>query len=197
MLNMRIFGIMTPDALQKFAKKKFEDHFKENVFCGKNAEFRIDRGVYSPEPDVAVGPFAIVGKLIDKYDEMATASRLFIEECIQTHIKNLSEYRIDLPKPNFDYFCGHTAINENARCFIAAEIEKSPPSLKHILGSTINAVALGRVGLLIGFSNDKVEQFLRCLKYLNFLKSVGKPSIEFGNGLILSKNQFIEILKTL
>lgn len=188
--------IITPTDLQAFAQKRFEGRFEVNVITGKTYIFPIGRDTYSPEPDVAVGPFAIEGeKYGNTYDEMAKSSKNFIEKCIEAHIINLRKHEIDLGElPQFNFFCDR-AINWNARCFVAVEVENKPPSRKHLLGSTINAVALGRVGLLIGFSEEVVVKFLRCLKYLNFLKSVKKSSIEFKNGLVLSKDQFIEILE--
>ncbi|MBI4174131.1 MAG: hypothetical protein HY517_00675 [Candidatus Aenigmarchaeota archaeon] len=194
----------TPKDLQNFAKAKFEQYFDAEISIGKSAGFRIDRDIYSPEPDVAVGPFATgTRKFIQKYNHMASESRDFIEMCIEAyetnrrnHSRNLSSWGTRFHIPEFETFCNE-ASNENSRCFIAVEIENDSTSLKHLLGSTINAVALGRVGILVGFSDDKVRAFLRCLDYLKFLKDVGKPSINFSNGLVLTKDQFIDILSKL
>lgn len=188
----------TPKQLQNFVKNKFESYFNVDVLVGRNSAFRIGRDIYSPEPDIAVGPFAVgTRQYEDEYDRMTESFKDFIEKCINYHNNNLRHYRTGLQRPDFSLFGGSSAVNRNARCFISVEIEKSPPTKKHLLGSAINAVALGRVGLLVGFSDKKVEDFLRCLKYLGFLKSVNKPSINFNNGLVLSKNQFVEILDNL
>lgn len=192
--------------LQNFGKEKFEKYFRKfkasEVFCGGKGKkgFRLGREIYSPEPDIRVGPFAQREneRYEEEHDKMAEYSKDFIENCIKNHIENSKDS--NLPQPRFELFHGYEAVNRNARCFIAVEIETFPwPSRKHVLGSAINAVALGRIGLLIGFDNDSFEMFLRVLKYLHFLESVRpqKPSINFRNGLILSKEQFIEILNNL
>ena len=187
-----------PKELQDFAKEKFEAYFNKEVITGKTSKFPIGSGTYSPEPDVAVGPLAIGDEQYGNvYDDMARSSVDFIEKCIEAYMENLRKHNFDLGEiPRFNFFCDG-AINRNARCFIAVEIENSPSGLKHVLGSTINAVALGRMGLLVGFSEEIVIKFLKCLKYLNFLKSVKKPGIEFKNGLVLSKEQFIDILENI
>jgi hypothetical protein len=149
----------------------------------------------SPDLDVSVGPFATrVGERREgEYDAMAKKSRRFIERIIREHERNIEKWRL-LRSPAFKSFVGPGAINWNARCFIAVEIENTG-SLKHLLGSTINAVALGRVGLLVGFREERVRRFLRCLQYLSSLRLVGKPNIGYQNGLVLSREQFVEILE--
>ena len=186
-----------PKELQDFAKERFDIYFNEEVITGRSAKFSIGNDIYSPEPDVAVGPFAKTRKYIDRYSCMAEKSIDFIEMCIIFHESNLKEHHILLGGlPCFENFY-NDGVNWNARCFVAVEIENKPPTIKHVLGSTLNAIALGRVGLLVGFSEDTVRKFLRCLKYLDFLKSVRKSNIEFKNGLVLSKDQFIDILKNI
>lgn len=49
---------------------------------GKNASFRIATDTYSPEPDLAVGPIANEGKLIEEYDKMTkTAKKILNVGC--------------------------------------------------------------------------------------------------------------------
>jgi len=186
----------TPADLEDFAREKFKQRFEVLVISGKTSIFPIGSDTYSPEPDVAVGPFASRNvQYGNRYDDMAKSSSDFIEKCIEVHMKNINKHEFEFSElPHFSLFYDGTAVNWNARCFVAVEIEKNP-SRKHLLGSTINAIALGRVGLLVGFSEDIVVKFLRCLKYLHFLKAVKKSYIEPNNGLVLSKEQFIEILE--
>lgn len=187
----------TPANLEDFAREKFKERFKVLVISGKTSIFPIGSDTYSPEPDVAVGPFASRNvQYGNRYDDMAKSSSDFIEKCIEAHIENIKKHGFEFSElPDFNLFSSGTAVNWNARCFIAVEIENNPPSRKHLMGSTINAIALGRVGLLVGFSEDIVVKFLRCFKYLHFLKAVKKSYIEPNNGLVLSKEQFVEILE--
>jgi len=187
--------IESPMDLQLFAKEKFETYFNEEVIIGRSARFSIGNNIYSPEPDVAVGPFAKTRTYIEEYEQMAEDSIDFIEMCILFHEINLEKYNIFFERaPNFETF-NTEAVNWNARCFIAVEIENKPSSIKHVLGSTLNAISLGRVGLLVGFSDVVIAKFLRCIKYLYFLKSVRKSEIKFENALVLSKDQFVDIIE--
>ena len=181
--------------LQLFAKEKFESYFNEDVITGRSARFSIGNNTYSPEPDVAVGPFAKTRSYIEEYNQMAEDYIDFIELCILFHEINLKKYDIIFEKTaNFESFYTD-AVNWNARCFIAVEIENRPSSIKHVLGSTLNAISLGRVGLLVGFSDVVIAKFLRCIKYLDFLKSVRKSEMKFENALVLSKDQFVDIIE--
>jgi len=190
--------------LQFLAREKFREFFTDvDVIVRKPSMFRISPDIYSPDPDVAVGPLSIGReRFIDKYNTMAIKSKIFIEHCMKMHNENQETYGISFDRQQeFKFFCDEkgypTSINKNPRCFIAVEIENTGTSRKHLMGSAINAVALGRIGILVGYTDERVRMFLRCLKYLNFLKSVGKPGIDFENGLVLSRKQFIEALSLL
>jgi len=92
--------------------------------------------------------------------------------------------------PEFDYL---TRKNQNARCFLAIEIENTSTK-KHIMGSMINAASLGRIGIGIAYNDSVKRTFLRILNYLAFLKRVEKNTYDTTNFLILTKEQFLEIL---
>jgi len=193
--------IRTAKELEEFGRRRFQnyfDRFQVEVFCESEnrGSFRISQEIYSPEPDIAVGPFATGDKHFEgEYDEMALHSRMFIEGCISKHKVNAKNVGFTIAFPSFGSFYGSTAVNSNARCFIAMEIERTGTSRKHKLGSTVNAIALGRIGILLGFDNASTRIFLRALKYLDFLNTVKKLNIDFRNGLVLSKEQFEEVIR--
>lgn len=78
--------------------------------------------------------------------------------------------------------------NHNARCFLAIEIENKV-SRKHLMGGIMNAVALGHLGLAVGWTADKVRAMFRARAYLHFLEAVDKPTLLVRNLLILSREQ--------
>jgi hypothetical protein len=81
--------------------------------------------------------------------------------------------------------------NWNARCFIAIDIENQS-SRKHLMGSAINAGALGRIGVAVGWDQQKVNQFVRMRRYLRLLSSLGKNSFSTANLLVLHREQLVE-----
>lgn len=78
--------------------------------------------------------------------------------------------------------------NRNARCFIAIEIENEN-SRKHLMGSIVNAGALGRIGLLVAWSDEALTVATRMREYFDFLQSVGKRTFNMDNVLVLTSGQ--------
>jgi len=168
------------------------------IIAGKRKPLRIREDIYSPVPDIAVGPFAVGEKRYeDEYDRLAEFSRSFVEKCVEKFKNNMQEQKVSLSVPDFEVFHGSGAFNRNARCFIAIEVEGKSTTLKHVLGSVINAVGFGRVALLVAPNEERLRRFLRALMYLNFLKAVEKPSLQFENALVLYEKQLIDILDSL
>ena len=79
--------------------------------------------------------------------------------------------------------------NSNARCLMAIEIENEV-SRKHLVGSLINAADLGRIGIIVARTPEKLRAFFNLSKYLLFLRSAEKPTFDTNNFLILNKEQF-------
>ncbi|MBV9790658.1 MAG: hypothetical protein JOZ51_20865 [Chloroflexi bacterium] len=149
--------------------------------------------VYSPRLDIAVGPFSTVrgGNRIADYDDLMRESQSFIETLTHYHSRNITHFgedRFSYPTdlPLFNVLMRH---NQNARCFIAVEIENDV-TRKHLLGGALNASALGRIGIAIGWSEKKVIALVRLREYWNFLASVNKNTFNTANLLILSPTQF-------
>lgn len=156
---------MSVDAYQASIKALFE----ENLGLGTLIEWRSKMGVelYAPRVDIAIGPFAYENgihmtsehnNLFNRYQQ------LFLMLC-HIHLENLDLIHNDTPddqkramvmeKLNTIY---HT--NYNARCFLAIEVENNV-SRKHLMGGVINAPVLGRIGIAVGYSEEKHRAFLK------------------------------------
>ncbi len=182
----------------KSYQKQVEIILKEKLSSRENIKiewkaFSFHERVYSPRLDIAVGPFSIndgVQKDME-YDMLMEHNRSFIEKLIEYNNKNSIKYNdIGISTCTFSNL---NAFNPNSRCWLAIEIENSV-SRKHLLGGTVNACALGRVGICIGWTEDKVKAFVRLQSYWRKLSSFRKNSFLTDNLIILDKDQFISSL---
>ena len=161
-------------------------------------EWSAFRGInyqYSPRVDIAVGPFSVTpnGNQTAEYNRILRRENIdrFLKRVYDLHVENIGlEWMNELNIPEFDFL---TRKNQNARCFLAIEIENTSTK-KHIMGSMINAASLGRIGIGIAFNDSVKRTFLRILNYLAFLKRVEKNTYDTTNFMILTKEQFLEIL---
>ena len=158
------------------------------------------RGLYSPRIDIAVGPFSTLrgGNCRHDYDQLMDASRPFIECLLAFHSENVTRYRIIDDQRNevleFSEFRQVRNFNDNARCLLAIEIEHNV-TRKHLLGGAVNASVLGRLGILVGWNEEKVNALVKLQAYWDFLKSVGKNTFETRNLIILSPEQLTEAIR--
>jgi len=123
--------------------------------------------IYGPRLDIAVGPFNGMVELDTPLDNT---------EVMKNHLftKRIVE-EIAWDKKDFN-----KCWNDFSRCYLAIEIElgsnkKSSNSLKHILGSIINASVSGSIGIVITdtFTVKKVNRlyyYLLRLKHLELLE---------------------------
>jgi len=148
---------------------------------------RQDR--YCPHLDLAVGPFSTVPgeRKVEEYRLLSGTHRAFLNELWTCHSQNEARlgFQDDQCAADLDEAL---SANRNARCFLAIEIE-NVVSRKHLMGGVVNATALGHLGILIGWTADKVRALFRARKYLHFLTRVGKPAIAVGNLLVLGRDQ--------
>ncbi|MFP3950477.1 MAG: hypothetical protein ACLFUZ_05330 [Candidatus Micrarchaeia archaeon] len=165
--------------------------------------FLRQKNIYSPRVDIAVGPFSTEDdtSLSSRYNSMANTYSNLIDGLIDKFRSNLDEFRranrASLPLgeiPSDHAFFGKKSFNDNARCFIAIEIERSG-SKKHMLGDIVNSSSLGRIGLIVAWDAKRLKSFLRMLEYWNFLKSKGKPSFDSRNVLVITKDQLVASLQ--
>ena len=63
-----------------------------------------------------------------------------------------------------------------------------------MIGGAVNASVLGRIGILVAWSPDKLRAAIKLRRYLEFLARVGKNTFDTTNLLILSKEQLLDVL---
>ncbi|MDO8451350.1 MAG: hypothetical protein Q7S76_00590 [bacterium] len=143
---------------------------------------REGRDMYAPILDIAVGPFAMERRYENEYTQTLIRTQDFIESLIQKHNENIER------DEEWVSFAQILHFNENARCFLAIEIEHTG-SRKHCLGNLVNASALGRVALLVARSEEVLRIFLRQRVYLARLAGYGKNTFKTDNCLVLTENQ--------
>jgi hypothetical protein len=176
---------------QSTLARGIERLFGELPVATEWAAMRGERAIYSPRLDVAVGPFATDDILASEYDALVTRHAGFLQALFELHCQNLRLHEVDERHFDFHHACHR---NYNARCFIAFEIE-NVVSRKHLMGGAINAAALGRLGVAIGWDRGKVRALVRLRSYLLFLASVGKNTFDPSNLLILSAEQALEVVE--
>ena len=95
-----------------------------------------EANLYSPRLDIAVGPFATHARYAREYDELMDHNLRLIERMMICHCENIASYNggeIDVSFDRLKYK------NQNARCFLAIEIENKV-SRKHLMGGAINGL---------------------------------------------------------
>lgn len=151
------------------------------------------RPIYSPNVDIAVGPFAIEERYEDEYERMVNSYRWLIDTWIDMFRQNWQsvigdrDWRVSPIPSGYRDFIGHSA-NRNARCFIAIEVENKN-SRKHLMGSIINAGALGRVGILVAWQEEVLRAAIRMREYFDFLQEAEKRTFNMSDVIVLSRNQ--------
>lgn len=144
---------------------------------------------YSPESDVAVGPFSyiegnnlnIIYKKLIKLPEIAS----FILK-----LKEKSLVRFSNNKYNFGF-------NKNPRCFISFEIENSTADkIKYVLGSLSNASFMGKIGVVVFYDRSK-KSISRLIGYLHTVEEIKLQRKLFNNAFLISKTNFDNILSDL
>lgn len=152
------------------------------------------KGQYSPRVDIAVGPFSVTPNQNQarNYDRLFQRYRSFLKDVHDIHRANFASD--DIIEYTFTPFNRINRLNYNARCFLSIEIE-SQNSKKHMMGSIINAASLGRIGIGIAYNDSAFRTFKRILNYLAFLKRVEKNTYNTSNFLLLSKDQFFDLLE--
>jgi hypothetical protein len=154
--------------------------------------FRGEGARYSPRVDVAVGPFATgSARLESTFNSMVMAQSVLLRRLHACHEINV---RNQFASDTVGDLESIALRNPNARCFMAIEIEKSG-SRKHIMGGAINAAALGRLGMSVAWTEERLRALVKMRRYLLHLASVGKNSFDPTNLLILSRSQLEEIFE--
>lgn len=147
----------------------------------------LDR--YSPRLDLAVGPFSTTpgGLLTQDFARLCGEHDEFLRALWSFHSENETRFGAQSPQSILNLQFALNS-NHNARCFLAIEIENAV-SRKHLMGGIMNAVALGHLGIVIGWTEEKLRATFRARAYLHFLEAVDKPTMLVQNLLILSRAQ--------
>jgi hypothetical protein len=177
---------------QRHMRRCLVDIFQPEPVVSEWSSFTLVDMSYAPRLDIAVGPFATdTFRFEETYDLLTDRHAALLRRLREAHQVNMRAYGISQ-----DDRAAFTpgSLNHNARCFLAIEIENKV-SRKHLLGGAFNAAALGRFGIVVGFTPDKVKALARLRGYLDFLARVGKPTINVSHLFVLSRSQFSECLR--
>lgn len=161
------------------------------------------RAIYQPAVDVAVGPFAVIAQYGDIYDQMVDDNSNLIKEWVGLFRQNWGtclgqHYWVTQPDSLSNHIAFHSdsgKANTNARCFIALEFENEN-SRKHLMGSIVNAGALGRIGILVAEQEEVLRAAIRMRAYFDYLKSKGKRTFNMSGVIVITSKQFEDSLTT-
>ena len=174
---------------QLYLKSRLQDVFETTEVKEEwsSMQDEYNRELYSPRLDVAVGPFATHQQLGHVYDEMINKdlAKQFIRKLVDYNRENLERHDGFVNPTTFDDIWD---LNYNSRCLIAIEIENQV-SRKHLLDGVVNASALGRIGIVIPWSGEKLRAFVKLVRYLQYLKYADKNTFNTTNLLIVTKEQ--------
>lgn len=178
------------------------------ILVGSDRLGKIHRKLYSPKPDLALAPFNLQEKTSRKIldlcryiKEHCPSIKLFVNELKKCYYDNVKKYEKEI-RP---YMIGnHSAkvmgeileVNKNPRSFIAVEVCFSG-SMKHTLGSLVNASILGYYGILV--TNTKM--LLKALRLKYYLISITRlkkiDSVIGMNLFIITSKQLEKLLENL
>ena len=176
----------------KIIRKKLERIYKQRgVIKTEWISMKKSDGIYSPRVDLAIGPFAVDGIYSSQFDVLMNYSKELIDNLIIHHIENTKDkFNFEHEEINFDLLERH---NYNPRCFMAIEIENNV-TRKHLMGSAINAASLGRLGIIIPWTEEKLRALVRMRDYLKFIYDRKRKKFDITNLLIIAKEQFKNVL---
>lgn len=171
----------------KFLVRIFgEDNVKKEWSVTKDSRDGYTKRLYSPILDIAVGPFCIDENVYQnetRMGEVIRAKSNFIRKILRCS---------ETPRIGIEEFLSNK--NQNPRCFLAIEIEKSG-SRKHMLGNIANTSIIGAIGIVVPFDDKALVAYRRICDYINFAAKVGKTRNIFKNVLIIKNQAFIHCLE--
>lgn len=183
---------MTPREYQKLIAEKLRTIYPGIDIKEEWRSMRGEASLYCPRLDVAVGPFAYDNLIYSPtYDDLMENSQNLISTMLQYHklnVRTLSWDNCDTSLENL------YQKNSNARCLLAIEIENRV-TRKHLIGGAVNAAALGRIGIVVAWTPEKLRAFVRLRRYLKFLGQVGKNTFNTANLLVLDRDQLLDSLE--
>jgi len=178
----------SPESVKDFQKRIVDSLnrvIQENVIpewpADRDNQDALNRKIYSPHPDVAVGPF-------NTGSRTAREQARLIERRFQEHIHFFEKLRESAAYSN-----NELGSNANPRCLVAVEIENTRTT-KHRLGSLLNAAVLGKVGIVIGWDAKALRSLKRICGYLNFLYWHGKLGTRVPEAIVMDPSSFEKVL---
>jgi len=177
-MRMKAYQKKVVLALRYMGEEAYEEW---NV--AKHSQDDLTRARYCPRLDVAVGPFNI--------DREVDHNIQRINSAYNKHKGFLGDLESKAA------YCGKGfGTNANPRCFMAIEIENKN-TRKHRLGSILNASALGKVGIVVGWDEKVTESLVKIQDYMDFLWKHHKMAGHFQNAMIIERSVFLEDLRWL
>ena len=178
---------LTNREYQKLVAGKIQDSLGLPVETEWRA-MKEQRSLYCPRIDIAVGPYVYDDTCItDQHDMLIKQYKDQIKAMLDCHKQNMGNLNWEICRTSFEELCYK---NKTARCFIAIEIEDTG-SRKHLIGDAVNAIALGRIGIVVACTHDKMKAFTKIRRYLWFLSRA--TNLDTTNLLILDKKQFLNV----
>lgn len=157
-----------------------EKQVKKEWDVARNARDAYSRKLYCPRIDIAVSPFNINRK-VKKNKKMIDDTY----SCHKSFINKLSS--VSRSKIRAEH-------NINPRCFLAIEIENKG-GRKPRLGSIVNAAILGKVGIIVTFTEESDNSLRKIKKFLKFAETVHKTKVDISkNVIIITKEDFFKAL---
>lgn len=149
--------------------------------------------MYAPVVDIAVGPFAMQWQCVQEYDHLMDTTSAFLEILLTQHQQNIRLFDSFYHAPSLEQL---KITNQNSRCFLAIEVEKGNPDAKYLMGSMVNAAALGRIGIVVAWDHTRLQQLFRMREYVQFLDELKKNTFDTTNVLLLDKDQFLQAIES-
>lgn len=147
----------------------------------KQKSMRLERGLYSPRLDVAVGPYAFPGYRFAIWDDDRYEDLLDVQ-VIKRFVQRLKGIGRVLPQFNASF-------NQNPRCLFAIEIENHN-NYKHMLGSITNCSIMGKIGIYIDYNSERLQNFYDFLREM----ILRKKTRLFQNVIFFTKEEFDNFL---
>jgi len=174
---------LTVKEYQKLIEKKLRTLLKLPVKREWRA-MKEQRSLYCPRVDIAVGPFVYDNNCItDQHDYVVRQWEKPIKAMLAYHKQNVGSLSWENCQTSFEDLCYK---NKTARCFLAIEIENRV-NRKHLIGAAVNAIALGRIGIIVAYTPDKLKACVKIRRYLWFLSNA--TNLGTSNLLILNREQ--------
>lgn len=141
---------------------------------------RVQRMVYAPRIDIAIGPFGNRFTLDIGDDQTASMqSHDFTKKLFERHYNDVDTME--------------EVWNKFARCYLAIEVEFSGSS-KHILGDIINVATNGALAFLV-VDEKNYDKAMRIMRYVLRQENVGVFEVNtLKNLIIFNDGEFLSFL---